>query len=60
MDLEPAKPDESIEKLIKKREEARKAKDWETADSIRNELQVKMGIDLNDAKGGTIWRRKDS
>jgi cysteinyl-tRNA synthetase len=60
MDLELAEPDKTIDELIKRREEARKAKDWKTADFIRDELKVKMGIELIDAKDGTIWRRKDS
>jgi cysteinyl-tRNA synthetase len=59
MDLELAKPDGSITELIKKREDARKAKDWKTADSIRDELKEKMGIELIDSKDGTIWRKKD-
>ena len=58
MDLEPAGPDQRTEELLKKREEARKTKDWETADQIRKELKEKMGIDVIDTKDGTIWRGK--
>ena len=58
MDLELAKPDKDIDELIEKREKARKAQDWVTADAIRNELK-EMGIELIDSKDGTIWRRKD-
>jgi len=56
MDLLPAKPDKNVEELIIKREEARRVKDWETADRIRQELKDKMGIELIDTKDGPIWR----
>ncbi len=44
-----------VEELIKKREEARKAKDWATADKIRNQLKA-MGIILEDTPQGVKWR----
>lgn len=43
------------EELIMKREEARKAKDWETADKIREQLKA-MGIILEDTPQGVKWR----
>jgi cysteinyl-tRNA synthetase len=43
------------EKLILKREEARKAKDWKTADEIRQRLKV-MGILIEDTSQGVKWR----
>ncbi|MEM3666709.1 MAG: cysteine--tRNA ligase [Candidatus Bathyarchaeia archaeon] len=43
------------EELIRKREEARKAKDWETADKIREQLRV-MGIIIEDTPRGVKWR----
>lgn len=43
-----------IEEQIIKRAEAKKNKDFETADTIRAELDNK-GIILNDLKEGTIW-----
>jgi len=46
-----------IEELIQKRQEARKAKDWKTADAIRKELSD-MGIILEDTTTGVKWRRK--
>ncbi|OCC16407.1 Cysteinyl-tRNA synthetase [Dissulfuribacter thermophilus] len=46
---------EYVEDAIKRRELARKAKDWQTADSIRDELQSK-GISLMDTPQGTRWR----
>jgi cysteinyl-tRNA synthetase len=43
------------EELIRRREEARKAKDWKTADKIREELKA-MGIILEDTSQGVRWR----
>ncbi len=45
---------EELEGLIEKRNEARKRKDWETADSIRDDLS-KKGIILKDTPMGTVW-----
>ena len=45
---------EKLEELIKKREEARKKKDWETADNIRTFLSS-YGIRLMDTPQGTKW-----
>ncbi|MFX0067923.1 MAG: cysteine--tRNA ligase [Promethearchaeota archaeon] len=44
-----------IEELIKQREEARKRKDWKTADEIRNKLR-KMGVSLQDTPVGVRWK----
>jgi cysteinyl-tRNA synthetase len=46
-----------IEALIQMRIDARKAKDWAQADVARDKLN-EMGIVLEDAAGGTSWRRK--
>ncbi|MFH1917171.1 MAG: cysteine--tRNA ligase [Nanoarchaeota archaeon] len=46
-----------IETLIQKREEARKNKDFPTADYIRKELE-KAGIILDDTPQGVRWKRK--
>jgi cysteinyl-tRNA synthetase len=43
------------EELIHKREEARKAKDWKTADQIRQQLTA-MGIIIEDTPQGLKWR----
>jgi len=48
---------EEAELLIRRREEARKAKDWETADKLREQLNA-MGIILEDTASGVKWRRK--
>ncbi len=45
-----------IEALIAKRAEAKKNKDWATADAIRDELKAK-GIILEDSPTGTTWKR---
>jgi len=45
-----------VEELIKKREEARRAKDWKTADAIRNKLR-EMGIILEDTPEGVKWKK---
>jgi cysteinyl-tRNA synthetase len=43
------------EELLSKREEARRAKDWETADKIRQQLK-EMGIIIEDTVQGVKWR----
>lgn len=45
-----------IEELIKKRNEARKNKDFARADEIRDELK-NMGIEIEDTRSGTTWKR---
>ncbi len=45
-----------IMELIRKREEARKRKEWKTADQIREKLR-EMGIIIEDTPTGTKWRR---
>ena len=44
-----------IDKMIKERDEARKAKNWQNADQIRNKL-TDMNIILEDRAEGTIWK----
>lgn len=48
--------DEEVKALIKKREEARKAKDFAMSDKIRDELLTK-GIILEDTANRTVWKR---
>ena len=47
---------EEIEKLIRKRQAAKGAKDFEIADKIRNQL-LEVGIKIQDGRDGTSWRR---
>lgn len=42
--------------LIAQREEARKARDWSKADSLRKMLKEK-GIEINDTEHGPVWSR---
>ncbi|WAA12374.1 cysteine--tRNA ligase [Fervidibacillus halotolerans] len=48
--------DEEIEELIKQRNEARKNRDFQTADKIRDQLKA-MNIILEDTPQGTRWKR---
>ena len=45
-----------IEELIEKRNEAKKIKDFTTADTVRDELS-KMDISLMDTVNGTVWEK---
>jgi cysteinyl-tRNA synthetase len=49
-------PKEAAE-LIKKREEARKNKDWKTADQIRQQLKA-LGITVEDTAQGMRWKKE--
>jgi cysteinyl-tRNA synthetase len=58
LDLEePRLLDDQISGLIKKRDEARAAKDFVSADQIRDKL-AGQGIILEDTPHGTRWKRK--
>ncbi len=60
----PEKQDGGGEELVEKlmqllislREDARKRKDWTTADRIRDELK-ELGIVIEDSKNGPVWKR---
>ncbi|MCX8150505.1 MAG: cysteine--tRNA ligase [Candidatus Bathyarchaeota archaeon] len=54
---EQEKLPQEVEALIKQREEARKAKDWKTADEIRQKLRF-MGITLEDTPQGIRWKKE--
>lgn len=46
-----------IEALISARNQARKDKNWDEADRVRDELQT-MNVELEDTANGTVWRLK--
>lgn len=48
---------EKIEALITIRNEARRNRDWKTADAIRDQL-ADLGITIEDLSKGTSWRRE--
>jgi cysteinyl-tRNA synthetase len=47
---------EKIESLISQRDQAKKAKDYATADKIRDEI-TSMGINIMDTAEGTVWEK---
>lgn len=49
--------DEDIEKLIEERTQARKDKNYQRADEIRDQLDA-MGIELKDTSTGVEWVKK--
>ena len=46
---------EQIEELINQRKAARKVKDWNKSDRIRDEL-MSLGIEIEDTSSGTTWK----
>lgn len=48
--------EEEIEKMIEKRQQARKEKKWALADEIRNQLK-EQGIFIEDTSEGVKWKR---
>ena len=52
-----AELEERINKFIEERTAARKEKNWQLADEIRNKLD-ELGITLEDTPAGTVWKRK--
>src|SRR5262249_21424559 len=53
----PGVPVEEIERLIEERHAARRRRDFAAADRIRDDLAGR-GVLLEDAAGGTRWKRK--
>ena len=49
-------PDPRIDALIEQRNAARAAKDFATADKIRDQL-ADAGVQIEDGPSGTTWRR---
>jgi len=54
VESEVALPEEA-EVLVRRREEARKSKDWKAADAIRQQLKA-MGIVIEDTAQGVRWK----
>ncbi len=54
--VEKTADDERIDALVKERSEAKRARDFQTADRIRDELRAE-GIILEDTADGTKWKR---
>ena len=54
--IDDASDSSEIEALIAKRQEARQQRDFNTADTIRDQL-LDMGIEISDTPQGTTWRR---
>ena len=48
--------DAAIEDLVARRQAAREARDWATADSLREELSA-LGVVVEDTPAGPIWHR---
>ena len=51
-----APADEAIEDLVSRRQVAREARDWATADALRDEL-LALGVVVEDTPAGPIWHR---
>ena len=47
-----------INMILDVREEARKKKEWETADAVRTSLE-KLGFEIQDTNKGPVWRKKN-
>ena len=54
LEVEVKGAEEGVDALLKRREDARKERDWNTADSIRDDLK-KLGIEVEDTKSGAVW-----
>ncbi len=48
--------DAAVEDLVSQRQAAREAKDWATADSLRDELSA-LGVIVEDTPTGPVWHR---
>lgn len=52
-------PEKLLSSLLNLRDEARKEKNWQLADSIR-QLLIKTGIEIEDTPAGTRWKWRES
>lgn len=56
MDLASREEDSAVAERVQKRERARAARDWDTADRIRDQLR-EAGVEITDTKQGPLWRK---
>jgi cysteinyl-tRNA synthetase len=56
-DVKEKNIDKLMDLLLEVRENARKKKDWNTADNIRKELD-EIGFEIQDTDDGPVWRKK--
>jgi cysteinyl-tRNA synthetase len=56
-DVEEKNIEDIINLLLEAREKARKKKDWDSADNIRNNLD-NLGFEIQDTADGPVWRKK--
>jgi cysteinyl-tRNA synthetase len=52
-----ASMEDRVHALLNAREDARKHKDWKTADNIRKNLEA-LGFEIQDTAHGPVWRKK--
>ncbi len=52
--LDGVTPEAAIERVVDRRNDARRAKDWPASDRLRDALQ-RCGIEVKDSKEGTTW-----
>ena len=48
--------DTAIEELVAQRQAAREARDWATADALRDELSA-LGVVVEDTPSGPVWHQ---
>jgi cysteinyl-tRNA synthetase len=53
----PDSLDELLDGLLEKREDARKNKQWDVADNIRDEIEC-LGFEVQDTSDGPVWRKR--
>jgi cysteinyl-tRNA synthetase len=56
IDFEVDQSDEDVQRIIEQRDEARRARDFQRADELRDQL-LAMGVQITDGPGETHWRK---
>ena len=49
--------DDLLTGLLKQREQARKEKQWNVADDIRDKIEC-LGFEIQDTNEGPVWRKR--